>query len=687
MLDNTDSSPDTLSAASIARTTQGLPKMEKIIVAIHGIGSQLRNDTIRSVAHQFGNLNSPPLSVMPLGFFNLGKTADVRISRLDTEDEDLAKIGFAEIFWADIPEQVVKANDTLEETKAWGRTVVSRAQAMYRKKIPEGEGQLSEQDFELGVGVIEEIIETIDVMENLLAVTAKMGLFKFELAPLLRDYVGDVQLVTDFPFYREKILYRFHNALAQIVNTFGVLYPGHAPEIYIVAHSEGTVISFLGMLQALSGSVVSDPDSTLPSPVPIDTGWIKHVQGYMTIGSPIDKHIALWPKLWQGMQLESRIDPEEHCIVFEQAARKPLTLSRQIQWRNYYDLGDPIGFQLDAAVDFLKKNKCKAFEFSKKHDFGFSRYWFPGKAHNDYWQDGKVFGHFIEDVVLRTNNANPPPEPPQSIRGRDKFSLLIPYLLTFLLHFAAVFVLYKGVTLAPSTQAITPLLAQTTQSKALHELFAPLLQVGLISLLLLSITIAARLPRLVKSDVKRRGDNVIAYIVAYSRWRLAALLTFLFGAGCVLALPIESADFLGGPFAMLVSWGIPAAYASKAALLIVAFAMVMSGWLAPRTPKAGRWWLLGFGVAVIVFILISHFHMPIWPVVLAGLAFLYLWWLGILLFDLTFIWHRYIRRSVAVDALFQWRRGRDAKPDPKFGLGRAQPYTRPQNLNGGKNAK
>ena len=36
-----------------------------------------------------------------------------------------------------------------------------------------------------------------------------------------------------------------------------------------------------------------------------------------------------------------------------------------------------------------------------------------------------------------------------------------------------------------------------------------------------------------------------------------------------------------------------------------------------------------------------------WPVILAGTAFLYLWWLAALTFDLAFIWHYYIRHSVA----------------------------------------
>jgi hypothetical protein len=34
-------------------------------------------------------------------------------------------------------------------------------------------------------------------------------------------------------------------------------------------------------------------------------------------------------------------------------------------------------------------------------------------------------------------------------------------------------------------------------------------------------------------------------------------------------------------------------------------------------------------------------------VVLAAAAFLYLWWLAAHLFDLVFVWHRYIRSSLA----------------------------------------
>ena len=649
MTATTGSGPTTY-AASPTADAPAAPKdpIDKIIVAIHGIGSQSRSGTIRSVASRFGDRCEPPLPVMPLGFFNLGEPAEVRISYLETSPHDasLKNVGFAEIFWADIPEGVVKENDLLEETKAWGRTVVSRAEAAYRRYLPQG-GQLEKADFELGVGVVEEIIETIGVLENLLAVAAKAGVFKFDLGPLLRDYIGDVQLVADFPFQREKILYRFHSALGKIVDAFAELNRKNGrtstPEIYIVAHSEGTVISFLGMLQAFGGGVATDPEKKGPD---VDSRkWITSVRGYMTIGSPIDKHIVLWPALWEKLKFDSH-PVASGGVVFEGTGQPPLTLAQKIKWRNYYDYGDPIGFQLDTAVELLHKTNCRAFEFdTQTHDFGFSRYLLPGQAHNDYWTDKDVFGHFIDDVVFATGKA----EPPKSRWYAGPVGLLIPYLLVFLLHFAAVFALFKGVAAWSGENDADPAFEQLT------------LQILLLSGLLTSVTVAARLPRLVKTSG--------------FRWELAAFLVFLLGAvPCAWALPAGVAEFLSQPFTWVVSWlNSPEAYVGRAALLVVAFGVAVSGWLIPRKPALGRRVLIGLGTLVIAIIVAQRLHgeskVPAWPVVLAGLAFLYLWWLAILLFDLTFVWHRYIRRSVAIDTLRQWRRNQDATPNPMLGLG------------------
>jgi hypothetical protein len=57
---------------------------------------------------------------------------------------------------------------------------------------------------------------------------------------------------------------------------------------------------------------------------------------------------------------------------------------------------------------------------------------------------------------------------------------------------------------------------------------------------------------------------------------------------------------------------------------------------------------------------------PLWPVILASIAFLYLWWLATLIFDLAFVWHRYIRQSVSNRRLRDWNRyGLDPAQDDK----------------------
>lgn len=94
--------------------------LAKIVVAIHDIGEQRRSETIRAVARRFGDRAEHAIPVLPLGYFSLADGSKVRWSRLETADPAMASIGFAEVFWTDIPNQLVRADDTLEDTKACG---------------------------------------------------------------------------------------------------------------------------------------------------------------------------------------------------------------------------------------------------------------------------------------------------------------------------------------------------------------------------------------------------------------------------------------------------------------------------------------------------------------------------------------------------------------------------------------
>ena len=126
--------------------------------------------------------------------------------------------------------------------------------------------------------VVSEMVETIGTLEDLTFLAEKAGIGKFDLNKILVDYVDDVQLVAEFARHRGDILKRFRTILTSVHN-----YDQKA-EIHIVAHSEGTVVALLGMLEAAWTDPVPD--------------WIRQVRGFMTFGSPIDKHFVLWPALF-----------------------------------------------------------------------------------------------------------------------------------------------------------------------------------------------------------------------------------------------------------------------------------------------------------------------------------------------------------------------------------------------------
>ncbi|WP_230559410.1 hypothetical protein [Paraburkholderia translucens] len=459
-------------------------------------------------------------------------------------------------------------------------------------------------------------------------------MFKFDLGTLLRDYFGDAQLVTEFRYYRSTIVFRFHNVIREILARFRSAYPKFEgnPEIHIVAHSEGTVIAFIAMLQALSADAVECPDDRNTK---ISTDWIKSVRGFMTIGSPIDKHLLMWPKLWLDLKLKLKSKDFEtqaadaQVVMLDSASNERWVLPQQIKWRNYYDLGDPIGFQLDTTRKFLRENQCGAFQFTARDDFGFSRYWLPSKAHSGYWNDDAVFGHFIENVVLTYPDApfRAKAPPPDNKRFVGVVSTAIPYVVAFLLHMGALFLLFRAVMASLDLQIDT--YPRVTSS------------VFVLSVLLMCATIAGRIPRLVYSnDV---------------RWRQLCLGVYLFGAlFYVLFIPASFVTLMGGLFGSLI-------------VLLCAAILSLSGWVAPPQPYMGRRFLVGGGtlvltVAIIYRLIQAPSSAAIWPVVLAALLSLYMWRLGVILFDLAFFWHRYIRNSVALDTMRAWREARDTEP-------------------------
>jgi len=548
-------------------------QVRKVIVAVHGIGDQYNFATIQAVVNQFCRFHGQPAAV-PLGLFHTGQ-APYSINPPYTQGT-FDHLAFAEVYWAKVPRKAVDDQHTIEEAKKWAVTLVERLRL--GSKLSGGSAGWRETDYDRIKVVLQEMIQTLAVLEHLSYLAAQAGLFTFNLRKLLDNYLGDVQIVTEFHDQRREIL----QAFSDVMTTVHRRHP--ECEIFIVAHSEGTVISFLGLLQAGRD--------------PVPPAWLDQVRGLMTLGSPIDKHLVLWPALFSGGPPSPGYRPEH-----------------RIDWRNYYDRGDPVGFDLQGARDWIRANGWEhLFDFRADHDYGFTRYLFPGKAHVDYWSDAEVFGHFIETVVREPAPARPPASPapgerrpPGSIWYHQAASLIVPYLGVALLVLLGVYVLERAVD-------------DALQPDAAMSFGTTVHLVGAVTLLLLGITVAARVPRLSRSGRVRAAGWAVAVILAVLGIRIGE------GMG-------EAPEFI-----TRVS---SEAYLAAAVVLTIVALAATALW-----PRLGLKPLILLGVASIaVFVVLGIRETPaeqlgpIWPVFLAMVAFLYLWWLAALILDLVLIWH------------------------------------------------
>jgi hypothetical protein len=549
-------------------------KVKKVIVAVHGVGDQYNYATIQSVVNQFCRFRGEPAAV-PLGRFHGTPRYSISPPFPQGTFDHLA---FAEVYWAKVPREVAEDEHTIEESKKWAGTLVERLRLGWHL-AGERPGYLN-ADYDRIRLVVQEMIQTLAVLERLSFLAAQAGLFTFNLKKLLENYLADVQIVTEFDTARETILEGFKTTMGEV----SAAYP--RAEVYIIAHSEGTVVSLLGLLEAGR----QDPPPK----------WLAQVAGFMTIGSPIDKHLILWPSLFGSTPPSQYYNP-----------------GRRIEWRNYYDRGDPIGFNLNGVRQWIQMNGWdRVFSFSPEHDFGFVRYPFPGKAHVDYWNDPEVFGHFIETVVkesppsvnqLGGDAATPERRPPGTRRLKEALSYVIPYLVVAGLIVIGVYFLYRSVDGA----------LQPDVAMSLNTAFR-LVASG--SLLVLGVTVAARVPRLTRDSRARFLAAGVAVILA--------IVGIWIGEGMKGA-----PDFI---------WKVPSEAYFVAILLLIGLTL----WTTATWPSLGLKPLIVLGTAALaVFVTVGLLSPsagplgPVWPVIVAMAGFLYLWWLAALILDLVLIWH------------------------------------------------
>jgi len=118
--------------------------------------------------------------------------------------------------------------------------------------------------------------------------------------------------------------------------------------------------------------------------------WKNHVTNFITIGSPIDKFLALWP---------------DNYLHLHDTRTIATSAPGKMYHYNFCDEQDPVSHHLEEAMKTPVYQTLFNTDPIGNHDVVFRRYGIPGVAHNLYWTDQKLFFGII-DKIIDTKTAN-----------------------------------------------------------------------------------------------------------------------------------------------------------------------------------------------------------------------------------------------------------------------------------------
>ena len=297
--------------------------VKKILIAVHGIGDQFNFATIQSVAYRVCDYVGQP-AAMPLGRFH-GNIATVTRAYLPDPDRDPPRrtAGSPRSTGPTCPASP-RLRSTFWKSRRIGRgpwlNVWNFALSTTTRNTPRRTRSRHATTPNWSSKCLDEMIQAVVVVDRLPFLAGSAG---FNLKKLLIDYLNDVQVVTEFDNYREELLDIFRSGSRDDVR----ILPGGRTLLH--RHSEGTVITFMGLLKGLSSNAE----------------WAKKVKGLMTIGSPLNKHVRLWPELFSEFVAPDNL-PDG---------------MQPIQWRNYYDYGDPIAYNLRSTRRWMTHHRWMPF--------------------------------------------------------------------------------------------------------------------------------------------------------------------------------------------------------------------------------------------------------------------------------------------------------------------------------------
>jgi hypothetical protein len=353
----------------------------KHLVIVHGIGDQAPNETSINFMNNFFRA-LPTGKGYKLRVYNLITTVDPPEAKVKTFRPAYATyqqpngnncvIGFSEVYWQDITNKVLKKFDkqTPIPMFVWAHSINTRIMGKHYYMVRDA---------------ISNLESLLGIVDNLAVILKRVALFM----RVLNRFVGDVQQYVESTDIRDEVDARFASVLEQVQNDANAIAAQgelnealSAPEIYVVAHSEGTVVSYSSLVRAAINGV----------------SWLDNVKALVTLGSPLDKHFAIWRTRFI----------KSHDQLSQRGERIP--------WFNFWDISDPVGYGLKALTsgEAAKDSESVGYTdaeklFDLKYDRGVARYWVPGKAHVDYWADSAIHEQIIHQAMdLGTTRGTAP---------------------------------------------------------------------------------------------------------------------------------------------------------------------------------------------------------------------------------------------------------------------------------------
>ena len=357
------------------------PKVITYIITVHGIGEQRDNETLTPVASRFVDViqdfDGTSKDTYPRNTLSLGQVTGqeqehnnrywsafegLTMDLLATGKKDFKFYGceademlpddfirFTDIYWQDILKEQWKLVGQASDT--WISSVVTRFCQDEKHPLR-----------------LKSFLYTVSETINILYYASKFKLKNLGTT-VFENYLGDVQLYTESPGCRQDAYKHFHKIMNGLEKEREQK-PETTNRYFIIAHSLGTIMALDAILDAA--------DKSMP--------WVDHIEGFITLGSPIDKIITLWDFNYKNL---NKLDGKE--------------LAKKIPHYNYSDEQDPVGYFLNEIAAKPVYNNA----FKKEEDIVYNRFIIPGLAHVKYWTDIELFRHIVRKIIVPKDKRIP----------------------------------------------------------------------------------------------------------------------------------------------------------------------------------------------------------------------------------------------------------------------------------------